>query len=230
MILLMAGEKLPSSPEKELLKLIEKPMSKDALRSAAVRYHGKSFFSFGALKGRIAFLQNKLKSFKTGDLRTFDLKAFNMILSVSVVILLGYFIISSAFAWSNLQRDIVIDIKSSKHGVSNPTQMSSLLKAASFYLEKARARDIFSMNLRSPTIETGMFVKGPSQRFLELTQNLRLVGISWSDDPDVLIEDTKSQRTLFLKKGQLIDNAIKVQAVFKDHVVLSYGSEETELR
>ena len=43
----------------------------------------------------------------------------------------------------------------------------------------------------------------PSQRITELIKNLRLVGISWSADPDVMIEDTNMQRTFFLKKARL---------------------------
>jgi type II secretory pathway component PulC len=73
-------------------------------------------------------------------------------------------------------------------------------------------------------------VKGPSSRIIEATQNLKLVGISWSNDPDVMIEDTQNHRTLFLKKGRLINNEIKVEAIFKDKVVLSYQGEEIELR
>jgi hypothetical protein len=45
-----------------------------------------------------------------------------------------------------------------------------------------------------------------------------------------MIEDTKTQRTLFLKKGQRIDNEIKVEAIFKDKVILSYKGEEIELK
>jgi type II secretory pathway component PulC len=56
------------------------------------------------------------------------------------------------------------------------------------------------------------------------------VGISWSADPDVMIEDGKTQRTIFLKKGQLVDNEIRVEAVFKDKVILSYKGEEIELK
>jgi type II secretory pathway component PulC len=56
------------------------------------------------------------------------------------------------------------------------------------------------------------------------------VGIAWSNDPDAMIEDTKTHRTFFLKKGQTIDEEIKVQAIFKDRVVLSYKGEEIELR
>src|SRR3989338_4347464 len=70
-----------------------------------------------------------------------------------------------------------------------------------------------------------------TKRITELTKNLRLVGISWSADPDVMIEDTNMQRTFFLKKGQVMENInVKVEAVFKDKVVLSCDGEEAELR
>ena len=34
----------------ELLKLIEKPMHENSLQAAAIKYHGLSIFSLGALK------------------------------------------------------------------------------------------------------------------------------------------------------------------------------------
>ena len=85
------------------------------------------------------------------------------------------------------------------------------------------------MKTKSSTV-TDLMRKTTASRASEATKNLALVGISWSNDPDVMIEDTKDNRTFFLKKGQLIDNQIKVEAIFKDHVVLSYGGEEVELR
>ena len=229
MVIAMASEK-PLSPEKELLKLIEKPMAQSSLRAAAVRYHGKSFFSFGALKGRVAFLKNKTKEFKAGNLRALDVKALNMALLSCIVLLVAYAGLSSLVSMATLKKEIKIDVKKASVSESDGSQVNSLLKATSYYLEKARERDIFTMNIRKPVVETGAFSKGPSQRFIEMTQNFKLVGISWSDDPDVMIEDTKNPRTLFLKKGQLIDNEIRLQAVFKDKVILSYNGEEIELR
>ena len=45
-----------------------------------------------------------------------------------------------------------------------------------------------------------------------------------------MIEDSKTQRTFFLKKGQIIEIDLVLKDVFKDKVILSYGGEEVELR
>ncbi|MBP7215994.1 MAG: hypothetical protein KBA46_01790 [Candidatus Omnitrophica bacterium] len=226
----MAQEKPLQSPEKELLKLIEKPMHKDSLQAATIRYHGQSFFSFGALKGRFAFLKNKFKDLKSAHLAIFDLKVINRILLVGIAVLVLYFMVSATFSFMRLKKEVSFTFKAHDVKDVKSPQVNSFLKAASFYLEKARARDIFSMSERAASTEHTMFSKGPSQKLQELVEPLRLVGISWSDDPDVMVEDTKNPRTLFLKKGQLIDGKLKVQAVFKDKVILSYNGEEIELR
>jgi hypothetical protein len=44
-----------------------------------------------------------------------------------------------------------------------------------------------------------------------------------------MIEDTKALRTFFVKRGEMAGEA-KVQAIFKDKVVLSVGTEEFELK
>ena len=64
-------------------------------------------------------------------------------------------------------------------------------------------------------------MKVTSSRILDATESLKLVGISWSDNPDAIIEDTKDTKTFFVKIGQKIGD-VKVQAIFKDKVVLSY--------
>ena len=117
------------------------------------------------------------------------------------------------------------------HGGSSAVK-ASILKAVSYYLEKARGRDIFQMvRDEEPRAKSVSRANPPSQRITELIKNLRLVGISWSADPDVMIEDTNLQRTFFLKKGQIIENInVKVEAVFKDKVVLTCEGEEAELR
>ena len=44
-----------------------------------------------------------------------------------------------------------------------------------------------------------------------------------------MIEDKQSVKTFFVKRGQMI-GPVKVEAIFKDKVVLSYEGEEIELR
>jgi len=64
-----------------------------------------------------------------------------------------------------------------------------------------------------------------------LAQQLGLVGIGWSDDPDVMVENTETKKIYFLKRGQRIENLIKVEAIFEDKVIFTYDNgKEMELR
>lgn len=214
------------TPEKELLRLIEKPGREGSLRAAAIKHHGLSLFSFSALKARIAFLKNKFRDFKIKGFRELDVKALNRILNFFIVILVFYFVVNLSTSITHLKQPLDIKSGIEKKSETKLSAVPSLLKAASYYLERVRERDLFSMGAK----KISNTVKGPSSRIIEATQNLKLVGISWSNDPDVMIEDTQNHRTLFLKKGRLINNEIKVEAIFKDKVVLSYQGEEIELR
>ena len=44
-----------------------------------------------------------------------------------------------------------------------------------------------------------------------------------------MVEDTKSYKTFFVKRGDLIGE-VKVEAIFKDKIILSYEGDEVELR
>ncbi|MCM8797134.1 MAG: hypothetical protein NC923_04565, partial [Candidatus Omnitrophica bacterium] len=122
------------------------------------------------------------------------------------------------------------DVKSQNITTMLGTQDVPFLKrSASYYSEKIRERDIFKMQTKKTVSAAEALPKTPSSRIIEATQHLRLVGISWSNDPDAMIEDSKALRTFFIKRGQMIGE-VKVQAIFKDKVILSYAGEEIELR
>ena len=59
--------------------------------------------------------------------------------------------------------------------------------------------------------------------------HLKLVGISWSNNPDAMVEDTKALKTFFIKRGDMIGK-FRVEAIFKDKIILSFEGEEVELR
>lgn len=219
-----------NTPEKQLLDLIEKPGGQKSLQSAVIKYHGLSLFSFGALKGRASFLKNRLRDiFKDGRLYQLNVKTLNRVLKLFALILFLYFIINLAVSIAGLRKDLNLKVEPVKRAETESTPVASLLKTVTYYLEKARERDIFNMGAKRP-LDAALANRGSTSRILEATKDFRLVGIAWSNDPDVMIEDTKNQRTLFLKKGQLVDNEIKLKAVYKDKVILSYGQEEIELR
>jgi hypothetical protein len=225
------AEERPSTPEKQLLKLIEEPKSKDSkvIQSAAKRHRGLSFFSPGAWLGRIAFFKDKAGELKLkgGALHADVVKLTNNVLSVSVFILSVYLITNFSFGMNSLKKTPNL-----KSGIADASKQavtfgsSSPLKEASYYLEKVKQRDIFKMGAKK---QEEKVAQADTSRVKELTKDLRLVGISWSNDPDAMIEDTKATRTFFVKGGQMIGDVL-VKQILRDKVVLSYETEETELR
>lgn len=223
------------TPEKQLLRLIEDSKINDGgsrLQAAKIKHKGFSLFSLRAINGRLSFIiDDWKKNIQEGRLHL-NVRIINNILGLGVFILTFYLI--GNFFISTIRLNKMPDLKlQMEKNVQLNFQAASLLKVLPYYLEKVRGRDIFKM-VSKKTDTSGeekqdADAKAPSAKIAEATQHLRLAGISWSDDPDVMIEDTKTQKTHFLKKGQRIDS-VKIQAVFKDKVILSYEGEEIELR
>ncbi len=220
------------TPEKQLLKLIEDPKTNTAtIHAQAIKHHSLSLFSFGAWVGRISFFREAFKKWLC-TVRTcpLDIKLINRALGLLIFVLTVYFIINLFNSLSNFKKmPSYLEFKPQEGPTFAATQQPSFLKkAVSYYFEKIRERDIFKMGPKKSTAVEGSH-KGPSVKITEATQHLKLVGISWSNDPDAMIEDTKALRTCFVKRGQMIGD-VKVQAIFKDKVVLTYAGEEIELR
>lgn len=224
------------TPEKELLRLIENPNSSPSIKSATIKRKGISLFSLSSIKAGFSFLKEKFK----GEARFshgywIELRTINMFLKIAILGLFAYLVIDTSMLYKQIQNRvefITTGVKSEKS--SRPFVVTPLLKSAPYYyLDNIRGRDIFKMGSRviveDKTEKKKKTSKVVSSKIIEATQHLRLVGISWSDDPDAMIEDTKALRTFFVKRGQTIGQ-LKVQAIFKDKVVLSLDGEEIELR
>lgn len=74
--------------------------------------------------------------------------------------------------------------------------------------------------------------KPPEPTALEILQEkaktLKLVGIAWGPVPVAMIEDTVKRETSFLKGGDSI-NQIRIKAILRDRVVLSYENADYDL-
>lgn len=230
----MAQER-PVTPEKQLLNLIEEqkaPASGVSIQT--IRHRGLSLLSFSAWGGRLSFFRDRAKKWARKDSwsRQLDIiKLANNLLASVIFVCAVYFISSLVFSALDLKK-----ISGLEPALPSQIKQAALLQDApflakplSYYLDKVRSRDIFSMVARKKEESSAAAPKGPSSRIMEATQSLKLVGISWSNDPDAMIEDTRSLRTFFVKRGQMIGE-IKVQAIFKDKVILGYDGEEIELR
>lgn len=217
-----------STPEKQLLRLIEESKETPSqLTKTKIIRQRKKLFSPAAWRAKLLFLKEGL-SFKkrhTAVAYEFNLRWLNRLLEISVIVL-GFYLISNIFsALNNLKKIPAFSPSSIQiNKVVDFIQESILKKSSSYYLEKVSQRDIFNMEEKKTSAPTTL-----SEAAQEAVKNLRLVGVSWSENPDAMIEDTRAMRTFFVKTGQVLGD-FKVKAIFKDRVILLYNNEEVELK
>lgn len=225
----MPSANRPTTPEKELLRLIEDNKKEGPARkieSRAIKHFGLSLISPGAWIGRVSFFKERLRVLAgEGRLHLFDIKVINNFLFLCILGLCAYFAFTLSFSLINLKKMPNLELRPyNALQQAGAKEALGLKRAVSYYLDKVMKRDLFKMG-KDPELAA----KGPSEKAVEATRHLKLVGISWSENPDAMIEDSKAMRTFFVKRGQMIGD-IKVEAIFKDKVILNYAGEDVELK
>lgn len=219
----------PSTPEKELLNFIEEKKAPASLKARSSLRRGKSFLSFAGIRARFAYAAEKFKNISFKRL-VVDIQAINTILLIAVIILAVGFVFDFTSSLLGMNNDIEEAFAVEQGASSFQFGEVVTLKNSSSYLEKARKRDIFKIATEEPVMAAAVEkVPEKPKEILTKTKDLKLVGISWSNDPDAMIEDTRSKRTFFVKRGGYV-NDVKVEAIFRDKVILSYEGEEVELK
>ena len=218
------------TPEKQLLKLIEEPKLKGEVQARAIKRQGLSLVSFGAWIGRISFFSDWFGGlFKASGRNAFSFKIANNVLFLCVCALGVYFIYVIYAGISRLNKNPEFEAREIQAQADSAAEEVVTAKSATYFLEKIRQKDIFRMGAKASASSVEAAKAEAPSKLAEAAQHLKLVGISWSADPDAMIEDTNATRTFFVKRGQTIGE-FKVQAIFKDKVVLVYDGEEIELR
>ncbi|MCK4948069.1 MAG: hypothetical protein KAQ99_03615 [Candidatus Aureabacteria bacterium] len=231
------AQKRPFTPEKQLLKLIEDQTTAgdSQAKLKKIKPHRIGMLSLGWWISRFSFLKERLKKRRLLRRKTArpDIKTINRALALLVFVLLVYsiyFVNNLYTSMINLKKLPRLDIEPGGREPfkESPAVLSSLRETGLYYLEKARERDIFKMGMK-PTAETEEVTSSPSSRIIQVTQNLGLVGISWSSDPDAMVEDKKALKTFFVKEGDMIGK-VRVETILRDRLVLSFEGERTELK
>ncbi len=178
----------------------------------------------GSLKVNIpGFMRKGIRGFK-GEKNQLNIKAVNAVLFALTGILTLYYINGISVSLNkikNINLGSLMPLKDS----AVVSKDASLLKPFSFYLGSVKSRDIFRMGQKIPSESAEVI----SSKAAEASQTLKMVGISWSEQPEVMIEDTKVGKTYFVKKGQMVGD-FRVEAIYKDKVTLRYGVENIDLR
>jgi hypothetical protein len=218
------------TPEKQLLSLIEGKESeggKSPLEAARTKRSTLNALSFGSLFGRLSFFKRATKKKMSAPSKfSISFVLVNRVLLVAVISFAVYVVgdtVASALSLAHLPNIVP---QGEKIGPGSEGKVSPL-KEESYYIEKVNSRDIFKEYKEADQRKEKK--EAPASEN-EAMKNLSLVGISWSADPDVIIEDKSQQKTYFVKRGQTVGNGVKVEAVFKDKVVLSVEGQEYELR
>jgi hypothetical protein len=222
-------------PEKQLLNLIEQgKQGKDIQPGTRARKFGLlSLFSIGGLKGRYSFYKNKPHQSLDVQPGALNIKGLNRILELAVLGLAVYLISNFAIAARNLRQLPQLDIKVPTAAEQQTVEVPSLLKKLPYYLEVARARDMFNPVTKEKIEEAQLTeeeIKAKSK--IEETQavlSLTGIGVSATGEPDAMIKDSERDKVYFLKRGDTVRD-FKVEAIFKDSVVLSYEGKELILK
>lgn len=174
----------------------------------------------GALKDRV------LAAFKAGS-GQFDFGVVNRGLMAVIGIMIVISVYGTSRSWKELKA-----LSAREFTVSQAVKSDSgfkeiaAMKGVAYYIGKLSGRDIFNRQAKP-----NEFAQEPvfSAKMADMTASLKLVGISMSDNPDAMIEDTKLQKTYFVKMGSTVGD-LRVDLITKDKVVLKYNKELFELK
>lgn len=111
--------------------------------------------------------------------------------------------------------------------MANATSLVPSVHDLAFYMGNVNHRNLFQPFDKQPTRTVVESTDG-NRRIVQMTRNLRLVGISWLDHVDtasVMIEDKNKQTTYFLRQGENV-GGVTVKTIYADSALLGYEDEE----
>lgn len=228
-------EKNNHSAEKELLKTIEESSERDDKN----RFKNLAVNS-GELKSRFSFFYNKFKNnflfphiniFKQQFISSeggFNFGAVQIILKLCVFFFLFCYLVIVGKGIYKLNHIPSFNVSATEPAKIETKRVANLLKEFAYYSSSLIKRNIFT-----PQIKEEKTIKATElSKIRQFTDNLKIVGISWSEDATkrfAMIENIEKDVTYFLQEKDKILNLI-VKDISKDKVILSYQDEEIILQ
>lgn len=151
------------------------------------------------------------------------IEVINRSLAVVLVLLLGGLVYFTVLGRPSIEktvrhfpRPLARSMKANNHEAFMPSDE---------YVKMSKQRDIFSREQR-PAVEGAAVADKPDAP--RTRTDLQLVGIYFSEEPEVIIEDKAEKKTYFLKEGENIKE-IKVKSIRQDRVILESDGTDWEL-
>lgn len=111
------------------------------------------------------------------------------------------------------------------------TEVIETFKPMSSYLAQVEKREIFQpISAIKPQAKILELQELAIDKLKEIAADFKLQGISWGQNPKVMIKNEKEDRMYFLGEGQTIGlTGVKMKAIYKNKIVISYEDAEMEL-
>lgn len=224
------AEETRLTPEKQLLNLIEKPKAQGAQKEQGSERNRLGSFSVPVLKLKILnaskWLQNYLIANNKELFTVKRLRGFFQVLSALLVV---YILVFFVFSLRKMKKMDFFALQQKNSPDSSFVLSAGRVKEmypakdVKIYLEPLKKRNIFIFASNQPSVSVGV------DAISQLTEGLKLVGISFSDYPEAIIEDDKDKKTYFVKEGSYIGKLL-VKKISKEAILLGYNGEEKQLR
>lgn len=233
----MADTDSSLTPEQRLLKLIEEQESKDADGAGGSGKQPGNKFDFRALlspAGIRAQIEYARDSFKAGFQKQkspLQIKKVNQFLKIAALLFGCYLVVNLLFDLGLLNRNLKQEL-SLKPTDLNEITLDDEVPAGESFFDETGVRNVFApldKRIQATDDETSSL----TLKVLELTENLKLTGISIHPEDSnrtfCMIEDLEKSITTFLKEGDTI-SGLRVSAIKEDSVILQYQDEKIEIR
>ncbi|MDP3042628.1 MAG: hypothetical protein Q8N62_07930 [Candidatus Omnitrophota bacterium] len=131
-------------------------------------------------------------------------------------------------------------ISKSNAAYFNPADSAAVVKfisagEAQGLIRKNISREKLRRNFFLPAdVKEGGVTAQENVNVLEELKDFKLVGIIWSQNPEVMIENVKDSRTYTFKKGESLNEKFKIKEISRNSAILEVnsgsGAREYELR
>ncbi|MFZ2356244.1 MAG: hypothetical protein WAW67_00220 [Candidatus Omnitrophota bacterium] len=209
------------TPEEKLLKIIENPQTE----KRKVGGGGRGIAKVGSLKAAAEAWLKKIRVNKI-SIKNTNIKIVNKIALALCVILTVFFVFDFiSFGNNSLKKISKITAEAAVPEVkAKKINFQKINFAETINLSKKH--NIFSF---LPPVDNAEQAGNVPLGAQQVINNLKLVGIIWSDAPQAMVENTKEQKTYLLSAGDKIDT-LNIKKILRDKIILGKDDKEWELR
>jgi hypothetical protein len=196
-----------STSDEKLLKLIEGTANIKPSQKLGLKSRSKGLFPFA-----FSFPVNPLK-IKFVPLA--NLPNINKGLFVVCALLTLWFLVAIVTGAQGVKADLIFPTSKGAGIAKGINQEGNNFLGLQDYLGEINKRNIFlGANIRASA------EKQIAPDVIMLVQDLRLVGIIWSKNPEAMVESVKDAKTYLVKKGDTVSQQLRIKEVTRNSVIL----------